>query len=84
MAHPGLKAVSLAAKGVGSQGDGTVQVLCRGPEEQKQVGYIINHKTPKPVHISINPVDWIFYLMRCVRTPVFKPSIPMNRCCNFV
>ncbi len=25
-------------KGVGSQGDGTAQLLCRGPEQQQQAG----------------------------------------------
>ena len=35
-----IRSLSLAAKGVGSQGDGTIQVLCRGPEEQQKVGFI--------------------------------------------
>ena len=78
MASPALRRVALAVKGVGSQGDGTVQVpharrcrprvhfrrvfmslpflgppavcvslslqvLCRGPEEQKQALHILTH-----------------------------------------
>ena len=42
MNNPALRRVSLAIKGVGSQGDGTVQVLCRGPEEQRQAMQILN------------------------------------------
>ena len=34
MADAALQAVSLACKGVGSQGDGSAQVLCAGPDEQ--------------------------------------------------
>ena len=32
-----LKAISIAAKGVGSQGDGTIQVLCASPHHQQLV-----------------------------------------------
>ena len=42
MNNPALRRVSLAIKGVGSQGDGTVQVLCKGPEEQRQAMQILN------------------------------------------
>ena len=42
MSNPALRRVSLAIKGVGSQGDGTVQVLCKGPEEQRQAMQILN------------------------------------------
>ncbi len=37
LSDPVLKQMSLAAKGVGSQGDGSVQVLCSTPEQQHQV-----------------------------------------------
>ncbi len=33
-----LRRVSLAVKGVGSQGDGSVQVLCKGAADQEIVG----------------------------------------------
>lgn len=39
-----LRAVALAVKGVGSQGDGSVQVLCSGPEEQAQVLHILREQ----------------------------------------
>jgi hypothetical protein len=42
MSYAPLRKVALAVKGVGSQGDGTVQVLCRTPEEQKQALHILN------------------------------------------
>lgn len=35
--NPELKRISLAAKGVGSQGDGSVQVLCGSAEQQRLV-----------------------------------------------
>ncbi len=35
--HPSLRSLYLAAKGVGSQGDGSVQFLCRSSEEQSNL-----------------------------------------------
>jgi mevalonate kinase len=37
MSHQGLRAKAFAIKGVGSQGDGSVQILCKGSQEQQQV-----------------------------------------------
>jgi len=37
LSNPDLKHISRAAKGVGSQGDGSVQVLCDSHEQQEQV-----------------------------------------------
>lgn len=37
MTDPELRGMCLAVKGVGSQGDGSAQVLCDCPEKQEQV-----------------------------------------------
>lgn len=42
LADPQLKAISLAGKGVGSQGDGSMQVLCESAEQQIEVCQLLN------------------------------------------
>ena len=41
LAHPGLRECTWGGKGVGSQGDGTVQFLCKGEAGQKQAAAIL-------------------------------------------
>lgn len=38
LSHAPLQPLVWGGKGVGSQGDGTAQLLCKGPEEQRKVG----------------------------------------------
>ncbi|MFO7625638.1 MAG: hypothetical protein R6V62_00095 [Candidatus Fermentibacteraceae bacterium] len=37
LGHPALRELAWGAKGVGSQGDGTAQILCRGREERAEL-----------------------------------------------
>ena len=37
LSHPALQPLIFGGKGIGSQGDGTAQLLCKGPAEQAQV-----------------------------------------------
>lgn len=41
LAEPGLEPWVYGGKGVGSQGDGTAQLLCRGPEAQRQLMQLV-------------------------------------------
>ena len=41
LAHPALTTLAWGAKGVGSQGDGTAQILTRGPEERTELAAIL-------------------------------------------
>jgi len=41
LCHPALRGLAWGAKGVGSQGDGTAQVLCRGREERSELAGIL-------------------------------------------
>ncbi|KAG2428052.1 hypothetical protein HXX76_012035 [Chlamydomonas incerta] len=42
LSYPDLQSLVWGGKGVGSQGDGTAQLLCKGPEEQAQVCSIVS------------------------------------------
>jgi galactokinase len=44
MRHPELQRLSLAVKGVGSQGDGTVQILTKDKEQQDQVMRLLSEE----------------------------------------
>lgn len=48
MTHEPLQPLVWGIKGVGSQGDGTGQLLCRGPEEQEQVQKILQRDFNMP------------------------------------
>ena len=54
LAHPTLQHLILGAKGVGSQGDGSAQILCKGPSEQQEVCRVVEAElgmTPLPFTI---------------------------------
>ncbi|PNW82722.1 hypothetical protein CHLRE_06g291400v5 [Chlamydomonas reinhardtii] len=42
LSYPDLQPLIWGGKGVGSQGDGTAQLLCKGPQEQAQVCSIVS------------------------------------------
>ena len=53
MHHPELKAASLAIKGVGSQGDGSIQVLCSNEQNQVRVIQILKDLGCEPFILTV-------------------------------
>lgn len=52
LTHPALKELAWGAKGVGSQGDGTAQVVCRGPKEGEELAAVLKRDS----HLACLPV----------------------------
>lgn len=56
-----LKTISLAVKGVGSQGDGSAQILCKNATQQREV------KNPfYCLFIDVMYIIFGFYLITCI------------------
>jgi galactokinase len=53
--HPSFQPLIWGAKGVGSQGDGTAQLLCRGGAEQRRVVELLQVElglSPMPLTVA--------------------------------
>ncbi|KAG2443146.1 hypothetical protein HYH02_009557 [Chlamydomonas schloesseri] len=58
LSYPDLQSLVWGGKGVGSQGDGTAQLLCKGPQEQAQVCSIVSSQLGMDaMPLTVTPVD---------------------------
>ncbi|GLC39509.1 hypothetical protein PLESTB_001809800 [Pleodorina starrii] len=58
LSYPAIQELVWGGKGVGSQGDGTAQLLCRGPEEQSKVCSILREELGMdcmPLSVTVKP-----------------------------
>ncbi|GFR46963.1 hypothetical protein Agub_g8615 [Astrephomene gubernaculifera] len=57
LSYAGIQDLIWGGKGVGSQGDGTAQLLCRGPEEQAKVCAVLTSELGMEcMPLTVNPV----------------------------
>ncbi|KAG1680588.1 hypothetical protein FOA52_015036 [Chlamydomonas sp. UWO 241] len=58
--HPSLQPLIWGAKGVGSQGDGTAQLLCRGASEQRRVLEVLESELGlSPMPLTVHGADFV-------------------------